>query len=314
MFTNSPPPPRPLWGVPVLCCLLFPVAPPLPFQGVCAGAAPTASTQGLAPGRGARIGAGRREAGPWCPPRGRCRTGQPWQEVRPGLARVQSRPLGLIRLVSSLLANMDLKDPETLASISNSIIRPPVQFPVKTLYRGEPMALGITQILIGILEISFGLVLAIVESPPTFYDQEGHMHTPYWLGILYIISGSLSVAAAKTLKVPLVKGMLGMNVVSSVAAGIAIVMFSVSISDPRHYYGCEFHSFTTMTPDICKEHVTIPHNLRQSITAILLTVTVLEFLISITTAAFGCATVCRNDYSETTVVIFQKTVEGTAPA
>ncbi|XP_048355607.1 membrane-spanning 4-domains subfamily A member 4A-like isoform X4 [Sphaerodactylus townsendi] len=253
MFTNSPPPPRPLWGVPVLCCLLFPVAPPLPFQGVCAGAAPTASTQGLAPGRGARIGAGRREAGPWCPPRGRCRTGQPWQEVRPGLARVQSRPLGLIRLVSSLLANMDLKDPETLASISNSIIRPPVQFPVKTLYRGEPMALG-------------------------------------------------------------VKGMLGMNVVSSVAAGIAIVMFSVSISDPRHYYGCEFHSFTTMTPDICKEHVTIPHNLRQSITAILLTVTVLEFLISITTAAFGCATVCRNDYSETTVVIFQKTVEGTAPA
>ncbi|XP_048355605.1 membrane-spanning 4-domains subfamily A member 15-like isoform X2 [Sphaerodactylus townsendi] len=279
---------------------------------------------GSGPGQGSQDRGGEERSRPLVPAKGSLQNRAALAGGAPRIGSGPKPPAGpllnpsissrLIRLVSSLLANMDLKDPETLASISNSIIRPPVQFPVKTLYRGEPMALGITQILIGILEISFGLVLAIVESPPTFYDQEGHMHTPYWLGILYIISGSLSVAAAKTLKVPLVKGMLGMNVVSSVAAGIAIVMFSVSISDPRHYYGCEFHSFTTMTPDICKEHVTIPHNLRQSITAILLTVTVLEFLISITTAAFGCATVCRNDYSETTVVIFQKTVEGTAPA
>ncbi|XP_048357039.1 membrane-spanning 4-domains subfamily A member 4A-like isoform X4 [Sphaerodactylus townsendi] len=174
----------------------------------------------------------------------------------------------------------------------------------------------ITQILIGILEISFGLVLAITESPPTSNVQEGHIATPYWLAILYIISGSLSVAAAKDPKVPLVKGMLAMNVVSSVAAGIAIVILSISITHPRYYrYKCNSHYYSDMsTPDNCQGLIIIFYNLMHTISAVLLTVTVLEFFISITTAAFGCATMCRNVYSETTVVIFQKTDEGLIPA
>ncbi|XP_048355603.1 membrane-spanning 4-domains subfamily A member 4A-like isoform X2 [Sphaerodactylus townsendi] len=179
----------------------------------------------------------------------------------------------IIYVVSFLLPDMDLKDPATLASISNSMIRSPVPRPLKTLYRGEPMALG------------------------------------------FIISGSLSVAAAKDPKVPLVKGMLAMNVVSSVAAGIAIVIFSISLEHIYYfYYRCTSYYLSTMPPDICHEYITIPQNLMHAISAVLLTVTVLEFLISITTAAFGCATMCRNAYSETTVVIFQKTDEGITPA
>ncbi|XP_048357038.1 membrane-spanning 4-domains subfamily A member 4A-like isoform X3 [Sphaerodactylus townsendi] len=192
---------------------------------------------------------------------------------------------------------MDLQDPATLGSISNKLIQPSVPRPLKTLYRGEPMALGITQILIGILEISFGLVLAITESPPTSNVQEGHIATPYWLAIL-------------------VKGMLAMNVVSSVAAGIAIVILSISITHPRYYrYKCNSHYYSDMsTPDNCQGLIIIFYNLMHTISAVLLTVTVLEFFISITTAAFGCATMCRNVYSETTVVIFQKTDEGLIPA
>uniref|UniRef100_A0ACB8FRE0 Uncharacterized protein n=1 Tax=Sphaerodactylus townsendi TaxID=933632 RepID=A0ACB8FRE0_9SAUR len=220
----------------------------------------------------------------------------------------------IIYVVSFLLPDMDLKDPATLASISNSMIRSPVPRPLKTLYRGEPMALGITQILIGILEISFGLVVAIAKSSP-YYAGGHHLTNPYWLGILFIISGSLSVAAAKDPKVPLVKGMLAMNVVSSVAAGIAIVIFSISLEHIYYfYYRCTSYYLSTMPPDICHEYITIPQNLMHAISAVLLTVTVLEFLISITTAAFGCATMCRNAYSETTVVIFQKTDEGITPA
>ncbi|XP_048355610.1 membrane-spanning 4-domains subfamily A member 4A-like isoform X3 [Sphaerodactylus townsendi] len=210
---------------------------------------------------------------------------------------------------------MDLSDPATLASLSNSIVRPSVPRPVTKLYRGEPMALGITQILIGILEISFGLVIALAESTRSSHDRGEHIITPYWMGILYIISGSLSVAAAKDPRVPLVKGVLAMNVVSSVAAGIAIVILSISIAHPRYYYdNCNSYYLSTMPPDICREYVTIPSNLTYEISALLLAVTILEFLIAITTAAFGCASVCRNAYSETTVVIFQKTDEGIVPA
>ncbi|XP_048355612.1 membrane-spanning 4-domains subfamily A member 4A-like isoform X4 [Sphaerodactylus townsendi] len=209
---------------------------------------------------------------------------------------------------------MDLSDPATLASLSNSIVRPSVPRPVTKLYRGEPMALGITQILIGILEISFGLVIALAESTRSSHDRGEHIITPYWMGILYIISGSLSVAAAKDPRVPLVKGMLAMNVVSSVAAGTAIVIHFITIFHPIYYIGCQSYRHRDMPPDSCHELVAIPYNLMYATTVFLLAVTVLEFLISITSAAFGCATVCRDAYSETTVVIFQKTDEGITPA
>ncbi|XP_048357042.1 membrane-spanning 4-domains subfamily A member 4A-like [Sphaerodactylus townsendi] len=209
---------------------------------------------------------------------------------------------------------MDLKDPATLASTSNSLIQPSLPRPLKKLYRSEPMALGITQILIGILEISFGLVVTMAESADSYFNSGAHYATPYWLGILYIISGSPSVVAAKRPKVPLVKGMLAMNVVSSVAAGTAIVIHFITIFHPIYYIGCQSYRHRDMPPDICHELVAIPYNIMYGVLAILLAVTVLEFLISITSAAFGCATVCRNAYSETTVVIFQKTDEGITPA
>uniref|UniRef100_A0ACB8FSV6 Uncharacterized protein n=2 Tax=Sphaerodactylus townsendi TaxID=933632 RepID=A0ACB8FSV6_9SAUR len=174
------------------------------------------------------------------------------------------------------------------------------------------MALGITQILIGTLEISFGLVVAIAENATRFYSSATHVGTPYWLGILYIISGSLSVAAAKNPKVPLVKGMLAMNVLSSVASGAAVVMRSLVISHSRYSSRCTY--VTEIPPDICYEYVTIPYTVTYAISAFLMIGTVLEFLITITTAAFGCASVCRDAYSETTIVIFRQTDEGIIPA
>ncbi|XP_015274548.1 PREDICTED: membrane-spanning 4-domains subfamily A member 12-like isoform X2 [Gekko japonicus] len=169
---------------------------------------------------------------------------------------------------------MDLNNPATLESISNSIIRPSVPRPLKNLYRGEPMALGITQISIGILEIAFGVVIVMAEETNNNHHGEVHILTPYWTGILYIISGSLSVVVAKKPKIPLVKGMLGMNVVSAVAAGVTIVILSISVAEIRYYARCSGYYNREMPPEICHEVVTIPY----------------------------------------TVVIFQNTAQGTPPA
>ncbi|XP_066495013.1 membrane-spanning 4-domains subfamily A member 15-like [Tiliqua scincoides] len=89
---------------------------------------------------------------------------------------------------------------------------------VKKFYKGEPLALGVTQILLGVLTIMFGVVLNVGYYYGYHFPYVILM-TPHWTGALYIISGSLSVAAARNPKPPLVKGMLGMNVVSTVAAG-----------------------------------------------------------------------------------------------
>nr|XP_056702376.1 membrane-spanning 4-domains subfamily A member 15-like [Euleptes europaea] len=209
---------------------------------------------------------------------------------------------------------MDLRDSTTLESISMNVIPPPVPQPVKTLYRGEPMALGITQILIGIFEFTFGLVRAMAAYGIHYYSPDHHITTPYWMGILYIISGSLSVAVARNPKVSLVKFMLGMNVVSSVGAGTGIILLSISIAHSRYYYMCDPYYTRSVPTEICREFITIPVNQMQSISAVLLAFTILEFFITITTAAFGCTSLCRNSFSETTVVIYQYAPQEDLPA
>ncbi|XP_060114571.1 membrane-spanning 4-domains subfamily A member 15-like [Heteronotia binoei] len=208
---------------------------------------------------------------------------------------------------------MDLNDPATLESISR-ITRPSVPRPLKKLYRGEPLALGITQISIGVLEIAFGLVIVVAEQANRYSYGDSHILTPYWTGIPYIISGSLSVVVAKKPKIPLLKGMLGMNIVSAVAAGIGIVIHSISVAHGRYYARCYRYGQPDVPPEICQEYIIIPYAQMRYMAAVLLVFTILEFLITITTAAFGCASLCRNTYSETTVVIFQNTDQGTSPA
>ncbi|XP_060114568.1 membrane-spanning 4-domains subfamily A member 4D-like [Heteronotia binoei] len=192
---------------------------------------------------------------------------------------------------------MDLNDPVTLESISKSITWPSTPWPLKKLYRSEPMALGITQISIGILEIAFGLVIFLAEQTNVHHHGESHILTPYWTGILYIISGSLSVAVAKKPETRVVIGMLSMNVVSAVVAGVAIVILSISVAHRIYYLRCDEYYNSDIPPEICQEYV-IPYVEMRNTSAVLLVFTILEFLITIITAAFGCASLCRNTYSE----------------
>ncbi|XP_061452984.1 membrane-spanning 4-domains subfamily A member 8-like isoform X3 [Rhineura floridana] len=113
-------------------------------------------------------------------------------------------------------------------------------------------------------------------------------HQPLW----YIISGSLSVAAARNPKMPIVKGMLGMNVVSTVAAGIGIIFLSFAVD--HFYYNVQWEDITLGTM------------------AIFLVFNILEFCITISTAAFGCKTVCPDTYTETVVVVYQNVTPGNA--
>ncbi|XP_033013996.1 membrane-spanning 4-domains subfamily A member 4A-like [Lacerta agilis] len=186
---------------------------------------------------------------------------------------------------------------------------------VKRFYRGEPLALGITQILLGITHIAFGVVINLTGENRGAYIA---MEQPVWAGILYIISGSLSVAAARNPKVPMVKGMLGMNVVSSVVAGIGIVTlcFQMDYFSPRWEaeYFCRYeYSRNTTMSECIKAHI-LPWNMLHGIMAVFLVFNIVEFCITISTAAFGCKTVCQDNYTETVVVVYQNVTPGDAPA
>uniref|UniRef100_A0A8C8S6K6 Uncharacterized protein n=1 Tax=Pelusios castaneus TaxID=367368 RepID=A0A8C8S6K6_9SAUR len=163
--------------------------------------------------------------------------------------------------------------------------------PLRKLYQGEPLALGITQILTGIVQVVFGIIL--IKMHDLLYIVAMNTGTPIWTGMLYIISGSLSVEAAKNPKISLVKGMLAMNIVSAVSAGVSIIFFSLSLlfQYPNRCYYCE---------EVSSVHWAIVFG----VSMILFAFTILEFCVSISNAAFGCKTVCRDSYSDTSVVIY----------
>ncbi|KAL8220187.1 UNVERIFIED_CONTAM: hypothetical protein K2H54_040249, partial [Gekko kuhli] len=116
--------------------------------------------------------------------------------------------------------------PQLLADAGMSPSKPD---PLKRFYKGEPLALGITQILIGILLMAFGIMINFIGGP--YRPPYTQLRIPCWTGSLFIVSGSLSVAAARNPKIPLVKGMLGVNVVSAVAAGIGLLFFATSMDE-----------------------------------------------------------------------------------
>ncbi|MCJ8729993.1 hypothetical protein PDJAM_G00114110 [Pangasius djambal] len=147
--------------------------------------------------------------------------------------------------------------------------------PILRFLKGQPKALGIVQIMIGVITILFGIVL--VSEPPfvTFSVLSGNV---YWAPIVYIIAGSLSVAAENKVHPCLVKGSLGMNVVSAVfsAAGIGALTTDLFL-----YYGCSTSAYCYWFMARTK-----------AISGVLLVFSVLQFIISITISAFACKATC----------------------
>ncbi|XP_053122709.1 membrane-spanning 4-domains subfamily A member 4D-like isoform X2 [Hemicordylus capensis] len=111
--------------------------------------------------------------------------------------------------------------------------------PLKKFYQGEPLALGITQILIGIIGMALGVVGNMTDNFYRLTYQS--VMTAYWAGFLYIISGSLSVAAARNPK-PSMKTLVGMMAVLLV---FNILEFCISISNAA--FGCKNNCLETPT-------------------------------------------------------------------
>ncbi|XP_064208883.1 membrane-spanning 4-domains subfamily A member 4A-like isoform X3 [Anguilla rostrata] len=151
--------------------------------------------------------------------------------------------------------------------------------------KGDPKALGTVQIMIGVLDILFGITMAIyAESIAVFTG------IVFWGGFIYISSGALSVAANNKLNKCLVKGALGMNIISTITAGIAIILFSLDFVIMMRYY-CSDNEETYSYYN-CRRLQRTLETRSQGMTGVLLVFSILEFIISICVSAFACRAVC----------------------
>ncbi|XP_026765524.3 membrane-spanning 4-domains subfamily A member 4A [Pangasianodon hypophthalmus] len=150
--------------------------------------------------------------------------------------------------------------------------------PILRFLKGQPKALGTVQIMIGVITLVFGIVLV---SDPQYAPASVLTGNVYWASIVYIIAGSLSVAAENNLNSCLVKGSLGMNVVSAVFSAVGI---GVLTTDLFLYYYCNSY-------EDCYRFMARS----KAISGVLLVFAFLQFIISISISAFACKATCCSD-------------------
>ncbi|XP_045642485.1 membrane-spanning 4-domains subfamily A member 12-like [Ursus americanus] len=103
-----------------------------------------------------------------------------------------------------------------------------------TNFREDAKILGAIQIMIGLMHIGFGIILGFMN---VVYGQvlgfasfaliSGY---PFWGGISFITTGTLSILASKKLSPSLIKSSLGMNIVSACFAFIGVILLLVDVS------------------------------------------------------------------------------------
>ncbi|XP_037392487.1 membrane-spanning 4-domains subfamily A member 4A-like [Pygocentrus nattereri] len=166
---------------------------------------------------------------------------------------------------------------------------------ISAFLKGEPKALGTVQIMIGVVTFLFAIVLTANISNISTYSG---MY--YWGALIYISAGSLAVAAENKLHPCVVKGSLGMNVISAITAGIAIVLLSLDLAfGPINYGPCypEYDHYFE-----CHTAFRLFKSRNNGITGVLLFFSLIQFIISICISVFGCKVICNDEILEQAAV------------
>ncbi|XP_068964176.1 membrane-spanning 4-domains subfamily A member 4A-like [Petaurus breviceps papuanus] len=157
--------------------------------------------------------------------------------------------------------------------------------------KGEPKVLGTVQIMIALMNFTLGMVIILIPLKTSVYENflwyTGYI---FWGTAFFIISGSLSIAAENRATNTLVQSSLAMNVVSSVVAGLGIILFLVNlfVMDTIYYF-CHFEG--SLDPCLLGMYIML------GIKVILLILAILELAISLAISSFGCKATCCNQSS-----------------
>ncbi|XP_039373989.1 membrane-spanning 4-domains subfamily A member 4D-like isoform X2 [Mauremys reevesii] len=155
--------------------------------------------------------------------------------------------------------------------------------------QGQPRVLGALLLLVGLLQMAFGVLLAI---SPCVYRDELHVH--FYSAVLLLLAGIITLAADTTHSLALVKACLVIYIICTVVVGVINLFYLVDlVYDPRNrYIRCPSHNRLH-----CRQLYQISHYCT-GMRAIILILTSLGFFVSIALAAFGCKAVCRQNSAD----------------
>ncbi|KAF7708512.1 membrane-spanning 4-domains subfamily A member 4D-like [Silurus meridionalis] len=152
-----------------------------------------------------------------------------------------------------------------------------VPYMTKMFLKGEPVALGTVQIMVGIVMIGIGAI--------SWFTQTLYGEIPVGLGLSFIISGSVTLGAHKGTSSPVIKSVIALNIISALLAISAVCYFCFAFTiEPKfsacqqgeiRYYDCQYVTIRLM-------------NLLIAVKGILLGLSVFGACVCTTTVVFSC--------------------------
>ncbi|XP_073451344.1 membrane-spanning 4-domains subfamily A member 4A-like [Aquarana catesbeiana] len=155
----------------------------------------------------------------------------------------------------------------------------------QTFLKGEPKALGILVIVAAILEIGLGIALVFIAFATTFISG-----ITFWGPVFYIIAGSLTLGAQTKPNICLIRGSLGLNIISSIFSITAVILNSVDFLIMRCYFYNYSNNYTRYDGYyLCQQKL----NTGYAVLSVLLVINLLLFCITLSTSVFGCRSLSK---------------------
>ncbi|XP_052569465.1 membrane-spanning 4-domains subfamily A member 4D-like isoform X1 [Peromyscus californicus insignis] len=158
--------------------------------------------------------------------------------------------------------------------------------------KGEPKVLGVVQVMIALINLSLGVIM--MNSEHSLQILSVYIWAPVWGSIPFMLSGSLSIAAAVRTTKGLVISSITLNTTSSVVAAATSIIGFISVLSSAFR---------------------IPYTIRVLVgmDALMFILNVLGFCITVSIAAFGCKASCCTSSEVVVVLPANPAVSAAAP-
>ncbi|XP_059961268.1 high affinity immunoglobulin epsilon receptor subunit beta-like [Mesoplodon densirostris] len=159
-----------------------------------------------------------------------------------------------------------------------------------TFLKKELEFLGVTQILISLICLYFGIIIDSVFNNSEFKEDffsSFKVGYPFWGAVFFATSGCLSVMSEKKHATYLIRGSLGANTVSSIAGGIGIIILIINLKkSSANIYHCR---------DIYEKDFCFVAPISTEIVAMILFLTILGFCSAVSLTVYGIGEVIERN-------------------